>query len=260
MTGVPESARAHVLGSEACIWSEYTWNEYDLAWKLWSRAFVMGVNCAPVKPVEDDPVPEKVTKRVELLKDGDLAAHWYTWTQRCQKRDCDPDRVFVAEGSTLKVSGADMGCVTTRKAYRDYRLTLEFRFVDTDVQLNKTAARDGGILFHSKGPDGSYGPGIWMASIEYNLIQGACGRPAGASSCRARASASSTVTSCWSRFRDASWNGMVTSTRRSGRFGKSRLVFEGADQCFRGLGKFRDELFRSFSGGPNGPIAVLFMV
>ena len=205
MTGVPESARAHVLGSEACIWGEYTWNEYDLAWKLWPRAFAMaeilwrdpkprdyrdfaaraavhrkrliamGVNCAPVKPVEDDPVPEKVTKRIELLKDGDLAANWYTWTQRCQKRDCDPDKVFVAEGSTLKVSGADMGCVTTRKAYRDYRLTLEFRFVDTDVQLNKTAARDGGILFHSKGPDGSYGPGIWMASIEYNLIQGACG-------------------------------------------------------------------------------------
>ena len=39
--GVPEAARGHVLGSEACIWSEYAWNEYDLMWKLWPRGCAM---------------------------------------------------------------------------------------------------------------------------------------------------------------------------------------------------------------------------
>ena len=43
-----------------------------------------------------------------------------------------------------------MGCVTTRKAYRDYRLSLEYRYVDNDVQLNKKNARDGGILFQEQ--------------------------------------------------------------------------------------------------------------
>ncbi|HNX03938.1 MAG TPA: beta-N-acetylhexosaminidase [Opitutales bacterium] len=41
MTGVPESARSHVLGAEACCWGEYTWNEYDLMWKMWPRACAM---------------------------------------------------------------------------------------------------------------------------------------------------------------------------------------------------------------------------
>lgn len=121
-----------------------------------------------------DPVPAKVTERIELLKDGDISKHWYTWLKG-EGRDSDPKKVFAAEGNTLKVSGEGMGCVTTRKAYRDYRLSLEFRYVDNEVQLNKTAARDGGILFHSTGEDGVLGPGIWMSSFEYNIIQGATG-------------------------------------------------------------------------------------
>ena len=126
---------------------------------------------------EVDPAPKKVTKRISLLENGDIGRYWYTWVQSVQKRNADPNRVFTAEGSTLKVSGTDMGCVTTRDAYRDYRLTLEFRYVDNDKQLNKKAARDGGILFHSNGPDGAYcnGSGIWMYSFEYNVIQGASG-------------------------------------------------------------------------------------
>ena len=123
----------------------------------------------------DNPEPRPVTKTVRLLENGDIHRHWYTWLRSQRARNVDPDHVFTAEGSTLKVSGTDMGCVTTRDAYRDYRLSLEFRYVDNDRQLNKTAARDGGILFHSTGADGVYGNGIWMSSFEYNIIQGAAG-------------------------------------------------------------------------------------
>ena len=142
---------------------------------------VAGCCCAPdpldvpgaVEAV--DPAPKKVTKRICLLENGDIGKYWYTWLKSHQRRNADLGKVFTAEDATLKVSGTDMGCVTTRDAYRDYRLTLEFRYVDNDVQLNKTAARDGGILFHSNGPDGAYGKGIWMYSFEYNVIQGASG-------------------------------------------------------------------------------------
>ena len=119
----------------------------------------------------DDAV--KVVERIELLKDGDISKHWYVWLKG-EGRGSDSNKVFTAEGGTLKVSGAGMGCVTTRKAYRDYRLSLEFRYVDNEVQLNKTEARDGGILFHSTGEDGAFW-GIWMSSFEYNIIQGATG-------------------------------------------------------------------------------------
>ena len=119
------------------------------------------------------PDAEKVTERIELLTDGDIAKHWYTWLKG-EGRDSDTNKVFTAEGSTLKVSGEVMGCVTTRKAYRDYRLSLEYRYVDNDVQLNKKNARDGGILFHSTGEDGVFW-GVWMSSFECNIIQGATG-------------------------------------------------------------------------------------
>lgn len=116
---------------------------------------------------------EKVTERIELLTNGDIAKHWYTWLKG-EGRDADTNKVFTAEGNTLKVSGQGMGCVTTLKAYRDYRLSLEYRYVDNDIQLNKKDARDGGILFHSTGADGAFG-GIWMSSFECNIIQGATG-------------------------------------------------------------------------------------
>ena len=35
--GVPESLRAHILGGQGNNWSEYTWNIYDLEWKMWPR-------------------------------------------------------------------------------------------------------------------------------------------------------------------------------------------------------------------------------
>lgn len=129
--------------------------------------------CAGSKAKKEDASSEEVTERIELLKDGNISKHWYVWLKG-DGRDSDPNKVFTAEGGTLKVSGAGMGCVTTRKAYRDYRLTLEFRYVDSDVQLNKCEARDGGILFHSTGRDGAFW-GIWMSSFEYNIIQGATG-------------------------------------------------------------------------------------
>ena len=132
-----------------------------------------GVNSSDTDMEDMDLGGDKVTEHIDLLTDGDLYKHWYTWLKG-EGRDSDPKKVFTAEGNVLKVSGEGMGCVTTRKTYSDYRLSLEYRYVDTDVQLNKTEARDGGILFHSIGEDGAFG-GIWMSSFECNIIQGATG-------------------------------------------------------------------------------------
>ncbi|MCQ2391839.1 MAG: beta-N-acetylhexosaminidase [Kiritimatiellae bacterium] len=41
LKGVPSEAQAHILGGQCCNWSEYTWNEYDLAWKMWPRGCAM---------------------------------------------------------------------------------------------------------------------------------------------------------------------------------------------------------------------------
>lgn len=135
-------------------------------------ATLLPASAATVEPLSAAEA-EKVTERIELLTDGNITKHWYTWLKG-EGRDSDTNKVFTADGSTLKVSGKVMGCVTTRKAYRDYRLSLEYRFVDNDVQLNKKDARDGGILFHSTGRDGVFWE-VWMNSFECNIIQGATG-------------------------------------------------------------------------------------
>ena len=135
-------------------------------------ATLLPASAATVEPLSSAEA-EKVTERIELLTDGNITKHWYTWLKG-EGRDSDTNKVFTAEGSTLKVSGKVMGCVTTRKAYRDYRFSLEYRFVDNDVQLNKKDARDGGILFHSTGKDGVFWE-VWMNSFECNIIQGATG-------------------------------------------------------------------------------------
>ena len=39
--GIPQDFRHHILGGQCCNWSEYTWNEYDLEWKMWPRTCAM---------------------------------------------------------------------------------------------------------------------------------------------------------------------------------------------------------------------------
>ena len=63
MKGVPKEYRARILGSEACVWGEYVWNEYDLEWKLWPRA------CATAELLWTDPQPrdfKEFERRAEL--------------------------------------------------------------------------------------------------------------------------------------------------------------------------------------------------
>lgn len=177
MVNAADNAIMHVMKTRITVGA--------LCGAMMSAAVAVSLGCSTCPPSdaldepaaveEANPVPKKVTRRICLLEDGDIGKYWYTWLRSSRRRNCDTNGVFTAEGRTLKVSGTDMGCVTTRDAYRDYRLTLEFRYVDNDRQLNRKAARDGGILFHSNGPDGAFGNGIWMYSFEYNVIQGASG-------------------------------------------------------------------------------------
>ena len=77
--GVPDEAKSHILGGQCNNWSEFTWNDTELAWKMWPRTCAlaevlwlgekkpgfadfkarmsvhrgrllrMGVNCAPIE-------------------------------------------------------------------------------------------------------------------------------------------------------------------------------------------------------------------
>jgi hypothetical protein len=87
------------------------------------------------------------------------------------KRD-DPRKVFRVEDNVIHISGDGFGYLATDREYRDYHLTVEYKWgKKTD---GGKYVRNSGVLLHGTGPDGSAG-GTWMASVECQLAQGCCG-------------------------------------------------------------------------------------
>jgi len=85
----------------------------------------------------------------------------------------DPRKVFTVHDGMLHFSGEGMGYVATEKAYRDYRLLVEYKWgARTD---GGKYVRNSGVLIHATGADGSAGNGAWAPSIECQLAQGCVG-------------------------------------------------------------------------------------
>ncbi|MDG3002230.1 3-keto-disaccharide hydrolase [Paludisphaera mucosa] len=113
----------------------------------------------PVRPVD----------MVPLFNGRDLSG-LSTWLKDAGR--ADPRRVFRVEDGVLHISGDGFGYVGTREAYRDYQLTVEYRWgARTD---GGTSVRNSGVLLHANGPDGGAG-GVWMSSVECQLAQGCVG-------------------------------------------------------------------------------------
>ena len=71
--------------------------------------------------------------------------------------------------NVLRISGEGMGYLATLDSYKNYHLSLEYRWGEkTD---GSGIVRNSGILLHATGPDGN-AKGLWMASIECQLAQG----------------------------------------------------------------------------------------
>ncbi|MCA9132527.1 MAG: DUF1080 domain-containing protein [Planctomycetales bacterium] len=90
-----------------------------------------------------------------------------TWLQDTGHDDPLSD-YRVTEGM-IHIGGRGMGYLATVDSYRDYRLSVEYKWGErTD---GSAYVRNSGILLHASGPHGN-ARGIWMASIECQLAQG----------------------------------------------------------------------------------------
>ncbi|MCQ2392412.1 MAG: DUF1080 domain-containing protein [Kiritimatiellae bacterium] len=108
----------------------------------------------------------------ELFNGKDLSG-WYTFLKG-RGKNSDPKGVFSVKDGVIRITGEEWGSLITDEEFADYRLTVEYRFTGKKFPSKEKAALDSGILFHSVGEDGGFAK-IWMASHEYNLIQGASG-------------------------------------------------------------------------------------
>ncbi len=119
------------------------------------------VNQAPVIPTGEP---------IDLLADG--LRRMYSWLK--ETRYEDPQKVYALEDGILRVSGQQWGGLTTVKNYANYHMICEFKWGELTWGNRQGKARDSGVLVHAIGPDGTYS-GIWMASIEAQIIEGGVG-------------------------------------------------------------------------------------
>lgn len=117
------------------------------------------------------------TETMQLF-DGKSLDGFYTWMAGTGREDVN--RVFsvvdaIDGAPAIRVSGQGYGAFITEKEYKNYHLTVEFRWGLLTWGNRKDAARDSGILVHCQGPDGNTGKdfkGPWMQSIETQIIEG----------------------------------------------------------------------------------------
>lgn len=98
---------------------------------------------------------------------------WYTFLKN-HGRDSDPNNVFTVQDGLIRISGEEFGCITTNNEYENYRIVTEFKWGELTHVPRIDKARDCGILLHSQGADGGTN-GIWMNSIECQIIEGGTG-------------------------------------------------------------------------------------
>jgi len=120
------------------------------------------------RPAHGDAVKEKI-----VLFNGQDLTNFYTFLKGKGKNN-DPDKVFTVKDGMICVSGKEFGGITTEKEFENYRLVVEFKWGEETWAPRKDRARDSGILLHCVGKDGARG-GIWMESVECQLIEGGTG-------------------------------------------------------------------------------------
>ncbi|MEQ8790147.1 MAG: DUF1080 domain-containing protein [Pirellulaceae bacterium] len=106
----------------------------------------------PVSP--DTPTP--------LFNGRDLSG-WYTYQKETGYDD--PHGVYSVADGVIHISGEGAGYLATEQAYRDYHLSLEYKWGEkTD---GSKYVRNSGVLLHKTNVDR-----VWPTSIEVQLAQG----------------------------------------------------------------------------------------
>jgi hypothetical protein len=122
----------------------------------------------PGADAKSEPVAPK--EGVTQLFNGKDLSGLSTWLRDTKRKD--PRKVFSVKDGMLHISGDGFGYAATDREYRDYHLTVEFKWGKrTD---GGKYVRNSGILLHGTGPDGGAG-GTWMSCIECQLAQGCVG-------------------------------------------------------------------------------------
>ncbi|WPR71076.1 ThuA domain-containing protein [Flavobacterium sp. NG2] len=90
----------------------------------------------------------------------------------------DPKKVFSVHkengDNILHITGEIYGGLTTKNEYGNYHLSVQFKWGDKQWEPRLKDKKDSGILYHAKGPHGTFWK-VWMHSLEYQVQEQDCG-------------------------------------------------------------------------------------
>lgn len=135
-------------------------------------AALLSVFSAVAVAAQDSGKEAEIPGTIHVFNGKDLSG-FYTFIKG-RGRDKDPEKVFTVKDGMLRISGQELGCVTSVDEFENYRLIVEFKWGEVTHGSRVNAARDSGVLVHSVGADGGYGD-TWMHSIECQVIEGGTG-------------------------------------------------------------------------------------
>jgi hypothetical protein len=72
----------------------------------------------------------------------------------------------------LRISGEIYGALTSKNSYKNYHLTLQFRWGDKKWPPRLNKLKDSGILYHANGEHGQEYFRSWMLSQELQIMEG----------------------------------------------------------------------------------------
>jgi hypothetical protein len=94
------------------------------------------------------------------------------WTKFLQKQGVnkDPQSVFSIENGMLHVSGQEFGYVATKKIYKNFHLSLEFKWGEKKYPPRERDKKDAGVCYNVEQADK-----IWPKSVECQIQEGDVG-------------------------------------------------------------------------------------
>lgn len=110
-------------------------------------------------------------QRTSPLFNGKNLDGWYVFLNN-NVGSQDPDSAFTVHDNMLHITGRGVGYICTKKSYKNFHLTLEFKWGEKKYLPRLTDKRDSGILYYFL--SGSQDK-IWPRSYECQIQEGDCG-------------------------------------------------------------------------------------
>jgi hypothetical protein len=100
------------------------------------------------------------------LFDGKSLTGWYTFLEK-EGKNQDKEGAFRIVDGVIRISGSQLGYLSTEKEYANYQITFSYRWANTAAIEGK---RNSGIIYHATGEDRR-----WCNGIECQMQEGDAG-------------------------------------------------------------------------------------